>query len=73
MEDFNYWPLVLIGLISLLVQLLFIIVAIRLAIQRERTYFKIQTRIMIKMAKKAGVSEEELDKLFIEERIKILT
>lgn len=64
--------IILLTLLGLILQCILIIFSIRIATEKERKYQKIQTAIMVKMAKKAGVAEQEIDELFIKEQLRIL-
>ena len=46
---------------------------IRIAFVKESKYQKIQTAILAKMAKKAGVSADDIDDLFKIEKLRILS
>jgi len=69
MEPFVTILLILLGL---MIQFALIIVAIRLATEKERKYHKIQTALFASLARKAGINEQEIADLFIKEKLRIL-
>jgi hypothetical protein len=64
--------IILLSILGFIVSFVFFIWGIRIALEKERQYFKIQLRIVMKIAKKAGVTEAEIQQLFKEENLKIL-
>lgn len=62
----------LLSLIGLLAHFGLLILAIRLASEKERKFIKIQTAIMAKMAQQSGISKQDIDELFIKEKLRIL-
>lgn len=64
--------IILLIALGLLLQFGLIYWAIMLATERERKLIKIQTRILSKMAKKQGIDPQDIDDLYIIERLKIL-
>lgn len=64
--------IVLLAVIGLLIQFGIIYGALMLFSERERKLIKIQTALLSKMAKQQGINPNEVDELYIIERLKIL-
>lgn len=71
-KKYNMAIIILLVALGLLIQFGLIYGAIMLATEKERKLIKIQTAILSKIAKAKGINANEIDELYIGERLKIL-
>lgn len=64
--------IIFLSIVGLILYYVLFYLIIRLAFEKENKYQKIQTAILAKIAKKAGVPENDIDDLFRIEKIRIL-